>query len=140
MSKHIAKLAGRWNGTFNGQGQIISTGFETTTSLPKEFGGLGVGASPEDLFLSSIASCHLITLGIILNKAGVNYDDLSIDGQLITSTGQQAAIEEVILTVKIKSEIGLEKLQELNSKVEGFCLIAKAMNKNIKKTVNFQKN
>ena len=136
MSKHQAQVLVQWNGSFGGAGAIDSNGFKTSISLPKEFGGSGQGASPEDLLLSSIASCHLITLGIILSKNEVQYQSLSVEGKLITETAYPPAIEEVVLTLRIVTEISLEEIERLATKVDYFCLIGKVLKSDLKKTIH----
>ena len=135
MSTHQANVSVQWTGGFSGRGTIDAAGFNAQVSLPKEFGGAAIGTSPEDLLLSSIASCHLITLGIILDKNGVDYQSLSIEGRLLTKTGPPPVIEEVQLTIHIATQTGQDELEKLGEKVDGFCLIGKALKSEIKKTV-----
>src|SRR4051812_46660969 len=104
MSLHKGIVQVAWRGGFKGTGLVQNAGFETEVSLPKEFGGAAKGASPEDLLLSAVASCYLITFGIILEKAGITYQQLTMDAQLLTEVGPPAAIKEIVLNPHIVTD------------------------------------
>ena len=135
MSMHIAKVLSKWHGSFNGKGVVQAAEFATTVSLPIEFGGLGQGASPEDLFLSAIASCYIITLGIVLDKAGVKHHSLEVDGKLLTKTGPASSIEEILLNVSLTTDSPQATIESLAARVNDHCLIGKAIRADLKKTV-----
>jgi putative redox protein len=139
MSLHKGNIQVTWRGGFNGIGMVQNAEFETPVSLPKEFSGAGKGASPEDLFLSAAASCYLITFGIILDKAKVAYQSLTMDAQLLTEVGPPARIQEIILNPHIVSDVDDETIARLLGRIDGFCLISKAIDGSIKKTVNLKR-
>jgi peroxiredoxin-like protein len=135
MTTHISSVKVEWVGGFKGHGRVRSPGFTTPISLPKELGGLHEGASPEDLFLSSVVGCYVATLGIILEKAGVTYQALSVHGELITRTSLPVAIQEVKLVVDITTDTPREAVEELAERVDGFCVIAGVLRPDLKKSV-----
>ncbi len=128
-------ITARWAGSFSGSGAIVSEGFRTRVTLPLDFQGLGEEATPENLLLGALASCYLITLGIMLDKAGIIYNDLQLEGELVTETGARPTIREVEMRPSIVSEGDPAQLRDLAAKAEKFCLIARAIEGNIRKVV-----
>ena len=165
MSPIVSTFAtASWRGSFDGTGQIRSGGnvlpagtdagtgaaisqgaameapggVVTRVSLPREFGGRGQDATPEDLFLAALGSCYLITLGIILEKAKLPYEALNLDAELRTEAGALATIKEVVLRPHIVSSAAQEALSGACHKAEAYCLVSRAVGSNIKKTVEPQ--
>ncbi len=128
-------ITARWNGGFAGSGALASEGFETRVTLPKDFQGLGEGASPESLLLGAAASCYLVTLGIMLDKAGIAYRDLTLEGSLATELGPRPTIIAIELRPRILSDAPRERLLELARKAEEFCLVSRALGGGVKKAV-----
>jgi putative redox protein len=136
MSIHHSTVKLNWRGSFNGQGTVHSGGLITPIGLPRTFNGTGEGTSPEDLFLSAVASCYLITFGIILDKAAVSYQHLTMSAQLLTEVGPPAAIKEVVLFPNIVTDVDDATINRLAERVNSFCLIARTLDSAVKKTVH----
>lgn len=136
MNFTYAKVSGHWRGSFSGSGAVVASGFETGVTLPKDFGGLEEGATPEDLLLSALASCFLITFGIVLEKNQVPYEALRISAELKTATNFPPSIKEVALQPEIVSDADPALLHRLSEAAEKMCLIAKAVDGNVQKSVN----
>ena len=138
MEFHKSQIRADWAGGFKGQGRIHSKHLETNLSLPSELGGSGTNASPEDLLLASIASCYLATLGIVLDKARLKYQSLAIQAELRTELGPPPTIREIELIVKIVTDIDPEQLHRLAGRIDTFCVVSKALNPSLRKTVHLQ--
>jgi putative redox protein len=139
-SSHTSSIFGSWSGGFNGHGTLKGMFSMTSIGLPKEFGGIGNKTTPEDLLLSAVASCYLATFGIILDKAGVNYVDLAIVGELKTDIGPPAAIREIVLRPSITTDAESALIERLAQRIDGFCVVSQALNPSLKKTVHLQLN
>ncbi len=125
-------------GTFVGPAAAVGAsrgGISTRISLPRELGGRGEDATPEDLFLAALGSCYLITLGIILEKAKLPYESLRLDAELRTEGGALATIMEAVLRPHIVSNADASALESACHKAEAYCLVSRAVGSNIKKTV-----
>lgn len=133
-------LSVRWQGGFDGSGIIRAPGFTSQVTLPKDFQGLGEGATPEDLLLAAVASCYLITLGIVLDKAGVPYKDLSVAAEMRTQVRPMPEIQEIHLAATVSTETDSAKLQEYSDRAEKFCVIGRALNPNMRKHVTLARS
>ena len=93
---------------------------------PIALGGEDKGPNPQELFLSSIASCKLITMKMYANRKGYKIDKIEIQLTVLTST-EGTIIQE---DVKIHSHIPEDqkkRMQEIGKR----CPIAKMISKPI---------
>jgi putative redox protein len=136
METSQTRLSVKWHGSFDGSGIIRAPGFTSQVTLPTDFGGLNEGATPEDLLLAATASCYMITFGIVLDKAGIRYSNLNVNASMDTRTKPTPAIESVELSASITTDADPATLQTLSERAEKFCVIGRALNPSLKKTVN----
>ena len=135
MSEAVTKFVGSWSGSFNGTGNIESGGLKTQVSLPREFGGTANSPTPEDLLLAAIGACYLITLGIMLDKANLTYQRLSLEANLSTSIERFPTIQEIELRPIITVEQNNPQILDLMMRAKEACVISRAIDKNIKRTL-----
>ncbi|EPX55569.1 hypothetical protein D187_009180 [Cystobacter fuscus DSM 2262] len=129
-------IKARWKGGTGGSGFLqASEGFETRVTLPKDFQGLGEAATPENLLLSAVASCYLITFGIILDKAGIAYEGLELEGELRMDMGPRPSVQAIMLLPRIVSSASEETLRTLSERAEQFCPIGRTVAGNVAKSV-----
>jgi peroxiredoxin-like protein len=132
---HTTTITAKWKGGFNGRGHLEAPHLATSFGLPKEFLGSGNDTTPEDLFLAAVSSCFLVTFGILLEKAGIKYESLTMNAELLTEIGPPATIREVTLRPKIVTSAEPAIVQKLADRVDDFCVIRKALNVSVQKTV-----
>lgn len=101
---------------------------------PKEFGGTGEYWSPEQLFVSTIASCLILTFRVIAKASGFAWEDISCDakGKLdrVDGANQFTQVDlEVCLT--IRSEEDTKKALRILTKAENQCLIKNSVSSEI---------
>ena len=65
----------------DGAGVVYSGGQAISYSAPSQMGGKGVGSSPEDLFVSAVASCYTATLAGLLAGAHLPFERLQVSAQ-----------------------------------------------------------
>lgn len=135
---HSTTLSAQWRGGFTGRGTLKAPHLTTSFGLPKEFLGNGTDTTPEDLLLAAVAGCFLVTFGIILDKAGVAYESLTMSADLVTEVGPPALIREVILRPKIVSAADPALIRRLAERVDDFCVIRRALNDSVRKTVHLE--
>ncbi len=136
MKYTYTKVSGHWRGSFAGSGSVSAPTFATGVTLPKDFGGLGENATPEDLLLSALASCFLITFGIILEKNQVTYESLRITAELKSQLDFPPRIHEASLQPEIVSDADPEQLRAFAGRAEKMCLIGQAVDGNVVKKLN----
>lgn len=128
---------GSWHGSWNGGGQIQTKSFETGLAVDSAMGGTGAGTNPDELLLSALASCYVITLGIGLDKEGIDYHHISIHSRgIVTKMGglhfEKVIHYPVIHLNRQPSEHLREKLLACIHHAELNCMIAKAVHGNLK--------
>ena len=71
-----------WSGTGReGAGQIVTDDLELELSAPASMGGRGVGANPEELLVSAVASCYAGTLFWTLRRGGLPAASVTVDAR-----------------------------------------------------------
>ncbi|MBO3738656.1 organic hydroperoxide resistance protein [Actinoplanes flavus] len=66
----------------NGHGRTSDGQLELTLRQPKELGGDGAGANPEQLFAIGYAACFATTLALVGQRGGLTADDAGIDASV----------------------------------------------------------
>ena len=127
----LYSTTGRASGGRNGKAETLDGGFSVSLAMPKELGGTGNGANPEQLFASGYAACFDSALNHVARteKIALKGSTVSVDVSLNpTSTGGFA------LGVKIEAEIeGLdqEAAEALVAKAHAVCPYSNAIKGNI---------
>lgn len=88
--------------------------------------------NPEELLLSALASCHMMSFFYLCSKEKIileSYHDQPI-GKLKINTNGSGQFEEVILqpTIKVKPDVDTNKLHDLFSLANEYCFIARSCN------------
>ncbi len=99
------------NGHFENTWAINSGPQKTQCGIPSEFGGMGGGFSPEDLFLQALINCFVGTFKVYAKASKVGFSNLAVKGNL--SVDRPDRIETIVAkTIKdgfilnsVKSEI-----------------------------------
>jgi len=133
----------RWTGN-TGKGTESYRGYERahsisvqgkpdiTCSSDPSFRGDRSKYNPEEMFLASLSSCHMLWFLHFSSEAGVvvqEYTD-SAKGIMLESDDGNGRFKEVILYphVKVKEEWMMEKVTELHDKAHHFCFISNSCN------------
>lgn len=138
MTDFTFNLTGSWHGSWDGKGQIRTEDLETAIAVDPAMSGSGQGANPDELLLSALSSCYMITLGICLNKESIDYDHISIRSKGIVTKKDGLHFEKVIhypvIYLSRQSNDGRlrDKLLDAVHQAEMDCMIAKAVHGNIK--------
>lgn len=143
MKEHQYHTALRWTGntgkgteTYRGyeRAHIISAQGKTDIACSSDpsFRGDRTKYNPEELFLASLSSCHMLWFLHLSSDAGVivqEYTD-SAKGIMIEYEDGNGRFKEVILQphVKVKEEWMMEKVNELHDKAHQFCFISNSCN------------
>lgn len=137
MTEHIFSLTASWPGGRNAVGEIESGQLRTKVSIPPEMDGPGVGTNPDEMLLGAAATCYIITLAAMLERANLETSKLTM-----TSEGLVDVTNGVFTYVKIThkpkiiipsnyTEKQERKIVRLAEKAEKTCMISKAIRGNV---------
>jgi organic hydroperoxide reductase OsmC/OhrA len=88
--------------------------------------------NPEEMFVASLSSCHMLWFLHVCSEASVivlEYSDAAV-GKMEESADSNGRFSEVILhpRVKVKESWMIEKIDSLHEKANAFCFIANSCN------------
>lgn len=137
MTDYLFKADGQWKGTWDGEGHIRTGNLDTAISVDPSMKGAGTGANPDELLLSALASCFMITLGIRLNKEDISYSNLSIQSEgTVTNRGGfhfDRVVHHPVVTVPGPlNDVLRTRLTSAMKQAEKDCMIGKAVNGNVR--------
>jgi len=143
MKEHSYHIILQWTGN-KGKGTETYHAYERSHQISVEgkqivqassdpkFRGDNTKYNPEELFVASLSSCHMLWFLHLCSDASVivlEYSDAAI-GKMVESDDGNGRFSEVILrpVVKVKEEWMIEKMNALHDKAHHFCFIANSVN------------
>ena len=113
-----------------------------TVSAAKTFKGDGTKHNPEDLFLSALASCHMMSYMYLCNKHHitlVDYTDKTV-GTLVVKADGSGAFTEIIINPKVTilEANKLDLALRLHTEANRLCFIANSCSVPIQHKANIQ--
>jgi organic hydroperoxide reductase OsmC/OhrA len=143
MKTHTYKTSLQWTGN-TGKGTESYRGYERSHvisvdskepiagSSDPSFRGDKTKYNPEEMFVASLSSCHMLWFLHFCTEASVvvlEYSDAA-EGFMIETEDGNGKFSEVILhpRVKVKETSMLEKIEALHEKANHFCFIANSCN------------
>ena len=143
MKEHIYHANLQWTGN-TGKGTETYRGYERShnisvagkqiieASSDPSFRGDKTKYNPEEMFVASLSSCHMLWFLHLCSDAAVivlEYTDAAV-GKMIESDDGNGKFSEVILhpSVKVKESWMLEKIDLIHEKANAFCYIANSCN------------
>ncbi len=143
MKDHHYKITVQWTGN-KGTGTSSYRDYERSHSISAEnkptiegssdpaFRGDKTKYNPEEMFLSSISSCHMLWYLHFCSEAGIVVTDYidNAAGIMKESPNGSGYFIEVTLNpiVTVSEEKMVEKAKELHHKANDFCFIANSVN------------
>lgn len=137
MAEHIFRLKARWPGGRNTVGDIMAGNLQTQVSIPKEMDGPNIGTNPDEMLLGAAATCYMITLGALLERAGIetNKQTLESNGYVDVTNGvftyKKIVHKPTIELMPYATANDRKKAQRLAEKAEETCMISKALKGNV---------
>lgn len=143
MKNHHYKITTQWTGN-KGTGTTGYRDYERSHTILAEHKAVIQGSSdpsfrgdrtkhnPEELFLSSLSSCHMLWYLHFCSEAGIiitEYTD-EATGIMEETTNGSGHFTEAVLhpAVTITEESMIEKAKELHHKANEYCFIANSVN------------
>lgn len=136
MSKmHEYPVKVEWSGGRKGSGK--ATDATNLVSVPiavgPEFGGAGGGTNPEQMLALAVASCYLITFGIIAENRKLPVVSMSVEavGE-VEENGPQFTYKKITVRSRIALDAGADAAQvkmaeDMAHKADNYCIITNAV-------------
>ena len=137
MEEHEFHLKAFWPGGRNTAGYIETGNLQTKISIPSAMDGPNIGTNPDEMLLGAAATCYIITLAAMIERAHLPLDTMSLE-----SIGSVDVTQGVFTYKKIThmpkvalqaeaSPADYEKLNILLVQAEENCMISKAIRGNV---------
>ena len=143
MKEHTYHTNLQWTGN-TGKGTETYRGYERShkisvdgkqmieASSDPSFRGDKTKYNPEEMFVASLSSCHMLWFLHLCSDASIivlEYSDTAV-GKMLESADGNGKFSEVILhpVVKVKEEWMIEKTGAIHDKAHHFCFIANSVN------------
>lgn len=137
MAEHHFHLKTHWPDLRNDVGELKSERLETKISIPPEMDGPGIGTNPDEMLLGAAATCYIITLAAMMERSGLEKEDLHMESiGIVDVTNGVFTYKKIIHrpTIILK-EKATEKdktlARKLAEKAETSCMISRAIQGNV---------
>lgn len=137
MTMHHFHLQASWPGGRNSSGYIDAGELKTKISIPPEMDGPGIGTNPDEMLLGAAATCYLITLAAMIERASLPLKEISLASEGVVefkhgvSTYQKIIHQPYISLDSTATDANYKKLSELVKKADESCMISRALKGNV---------
>lgn len=137
MALHHFHLKANWPGGRNSDGSIEAGNLKTKISIPPEMDGPGVGTNPDEMLLGAAATCYIITLAAMIERASLPLKEMSMTSEGIVDvtdgvfTYKKIIHRPVVSLTREATEVDYRKLKKLVHKAETSCMISRAIQGNV---------
>ncbi|WP_343838710.1 OsmC family protein [Salinibacillus aidingensis] len=137
MAEHTFHLKADWPGGRNNVGQIDAGNLKTKISIPHEMDGPGEGTNPDEMLLGAAATCYIITLAAMIERADLPLHEMDMESEGIVDVTNGVFTYKKIIhkpTVSLQAHAtdkDLDKLRKLAEKAETSCMISRAIKGNV---------
>ncbi|WP_010648450.1 OsmC family protein [Oceanobacillus massiliensis] len=137
MAEHHFHLKADWPGGRNSEGYIEAGNLKTKISIPQEMDGPGIGTNPDEMLLGAAATCYVITLAAMIERAKLPLKEMSHESEGIVDvtngiiTYKKIIHRPTVLLKETATEEHYSKLKKLVEKAEKSCMISRAIQGNV---------
>ncbi|WP_404456022.1 OsmC family protein [Virgibacillus necropolis] len=137
MAEHLFELKANWPGGRNSEGYIEAGNLKTKISIPPEMDGPGVGTNPDEMLLGAAATCYLITLAAMIERADLPLNEMSLESDgIVDVTNGVFTYKKIIHKPSVSltasaTEADYSKVEKLVTKAEKSCMISRALQGNV---------
>src|SRR5699024_6302689 len=142
MTQHHFHLQANWPGGRNSSGYIDAGELKTKISIPPGMDGPGIGTSPDEMLLGAAATCYLITLAAMIERASLPLKEINLASEGIVefkhgvNTYQKIIHQPYISLDDTAIDANYKKVSELVKKADESCMISRTLKRNV--TVELQ--
>ena len=137
MAEHRFYLKADWPGRRNEIGYIEAGNLQTKVSIPPEMGGPGIGTNPDEMLLGAAATCYIITLGAMIERANLPLQEMSLESEgtveVINNviTYKKIIHKPIVMLTEEANEKDYKMLTRLVDRAETSCMISRALKGNV---------
>lgn len=137
MAEHHFHLKADWPGGRNSEGYIEAGNLKTKISIPPEMEGPGVGTNPDEMLLGAAATCYIITLAAMIERANLPLKEMALESEGIVDvtngvfTYKKIIHRPTVALTNNASEKDYTLLRKLVQKAEKNCMISRAIQGNV---------
>lgn len=137
MAEHHFHLKANWPGGRNNVGFIDAGNLQTKISIPPEMNGPGVGTNPDEMLLGAAATCYVITLAAMIERANLPLKEMSLESEGIVEvkngviTYKKIIHKPMIVLTDQASTENYRMLTKLVERAETSCMISRAIKGNV---------
>ncbi|PZE58403.1 organic hydroperoxide resistance protein [Curtobacterium sp. MCPF17_001] len=119
----------------NGKVQITNSTLELDMAIPKEMGGSGAGANPEQLFAAGYAACFHSALQGVARAQKVKVADSSVGGRVQIGPNGQGGFQLAVMLEVVIPGMDHDQAQALADAAHQVCPYSNATRGNIDVTI-----
>ncbi|WP_101842308.1 OsmC family protein [Halobacillus sp. Marseille-P3879] len=137
MALHHFHLKADWPGGRNEVGYIEADQLKTKISIPKEMDGPHIGTNPDEMLLGAAATCYIISLAAMIERARLPLAHMEMDSEGIVDvtngifTYKKIIHKPKVFLTKDAEQKHLKRLEQLVEQAESSCMISKAIAGNV---------
>jgi putative redox protein len=131
-----------YQSNYQGELRIESTHLQSNTSIftdaPTDNHGKGQAFSPTDLVALALGNCILTTMAIFGQKEEILFEGSSITGTKVMTSEGPRKIQEIIVTLTIKTNTTLDQAQkDKYERIAHTCPVARSLSAELIQKVSF---
>ena len=119
----------------NGQAYLADRSLDLRMSVPKEMGGAGDGANPEQLFALGYAACFHSALKLVASKVKADTTDSAVGARVSIGSNAAGGFELAVALEVSLPNVPVEQARELAEAAHQVCPYSNATRGNIEVTV-----
>lgn len=119
----------------NGQAYLVDRSLDLRMSVPKEMGGVGDGANPEQLFALGYAACFHSALKLVASKVKADTSDSAVGARVSIGSNAAGGFELAVALEVSLPNVPVEQARELAEAAHQVCPYSNATRGNIEVTV-----
>lgn len=137
MTEHHFHFAAEWPGGRNSVGTIHCGRLVSKVSIDTGMGGPGVGTNPDEMLLGAAATCYLMTLAAMLERAHLEVAGMAFESDITVSVEAGAyRCKRIVHRPAITLPRGadpqqLEQLERLVLAADRYCMVSNALRGNV---------
>ncbi|SHM64141.1 OsmC family protein [Gracilibacillus kekensis] len=137
MTLHQFSLQASWPGGRNEAGYIEAGNLKTKISIPPEMDGPGIGTNPDEMLLGAAATCYLITVAAMIERANLPLKQLELNsvGNVDVTNGvftyKRITHRPKVVLQSSATNKQFSRLQEIVDQAESSCMISRAIKGNV---------